>query len=274
MKKLTVITFAIAVALLSFISCKNNKKVETEIPEFNQGEEQSILDAELKVNAQNLVESAKKIKPVPFASATSDGRIKLSDKEKMVKPDYLLDPALATKAVTFSQKYRLAAMLAPDLIVAGLYDMPQTAFQEALTKLLVDLDDEALKTFASTPWIDWENTSEAMTLLVDQEYEAGRQNFYWEFIAASLVEQIYIITRDVDKFMPMFNDESASEITFNFICLHESLLHLVELNPEMESLNEALTPLYVINAIKVDQLRNQLLSLKQDIENARAFLLK
>jgi hypothetical protein len=42
----------------------------------------------------------------------------------------------------------------------------------------------------------------------------------------------------------------------------------------MESLNTALEPLYVINAISVDQLKSQLTELKGEIKAVREYLLK
>ena len=72
----------------------------------------------------------------------------------------------------------------------------------------------------------------------------------------------------------MFTDESAADITYNFVCLHDGLTKTVNASPEMESLNEVLEPLYVINAITVDELKTQLLQVKDDIEKARETLLK
>ena len=71
----------------------------------------------------------------------------------------------------------------------------------------------------------------------------------------------------------MFDDESASEVTYNFVCVHEGIRSLIEFYPEMESLNTILDPLYVINAINVEQLKAQLIELKGEIEVIRTALL-
>ena len=84
---------------------------------------------------------------------------------------------------------------------------------------------------------------------------------------------MFILTRNIDKFMPMFTDETASEITYNFVCVHDGLTKTVNATPEMASLNEILEPLYVINAINVEQLRSQLEELKDEVEVARKALL-
>jgi len=270
MKKIAVVL--LAATLVALPSCKNKNK-EAKEETISENAEQ-LLAEDLKINASNLIESAKKLKVVPFMDTTPDGKVILSDKEKLVKPDYLIDPACVNDLVTLSQKYRAICMLAADMKIASLYDMPKVDYQEALQRLIVDINDEPMKTFASYDWDFIRNDPQPMSDLVEGEYAQDRAVYFWDGMAASFIEQLFIITRDIDKFMPMFTDEVASELTFNFVCLHEGLVQTVAIYPEMEGLNQVLTPLYVINAITVDQLREQLLSIKADIENARAYLLK
>ncbi|MDO5320762.1 MAG: hypothetical protein Q4F39_00045 [Bacteroidia bacterium] len=272
MKKFSIILLA---ALLVVPSCKNqNKNTEGEQSQEPLTAEQ-ILSEELKINAANLAESAKKMKRIPFAAKNADGTFALSEKEKMVKPDYLLDPAVANNLISFTQKYRVIAMLGADLMITNLYEMANTDYKNAINKLLVDLNDDALNQIASIDWsMENDYFQEDFDTFVDEEYAAGRQNFFWESAAAFMVEQVYILTRNIDKFMPMFTDETAADVTFNFVCVHEGIVQMIANYPEMSSLNEVLEPLYVINAITVDQLKEQLMSIKSDIEAARAFLLQ
>lgn len=271
MKKYAVVLLALAVIALP--SCKNqNKKKAEEEREISRKE--ALLQEELKANVESLAASAKRIKRVPFTKTLPDGSIALTDREKMVKPDYLLDPSVANNLVTLSQKYRAVAMLAVDKMIAELYEMPVTDYKNVMAKLVVDLGDNAIKEFSETNWDDKEKADGAISKMVDEEYEAGRAKFFWEAVTAFLVEQLYICTQNIDKFMPMFTDDVAADLTYNFVCVHEGITNMVELYPEMESLNTALLPLYVINAISVEQLKAQLTELKGEIEAARYFLLK
>lgn len=273
MKKLAVIALAALVLLAP--SCKNqNKKTAQEAEPVDLSSQEAILKADLQVNLENLMESAKKMKPLPFVSASKEGKITLSNKEKAVKPDFLLNGAVVNDLVTLSQKYRACAMLGADLVVANLYEMPATDIKDGIAKALVDISDPALEIFAATPWGSTEDASLALEALLKDEYEADRANFFWESAAASMVEQLYIVTRDIDKFMPMFDDESAADVTFNFICVHEGIMSLMDVYPELQSLNTVMEPLYVINAISAEQLKEQLTTLKGSIEGAREALLK
>lgn len=270
MKKYIVII--LAAALVCLPSCKNKNKEQKEA-QISENAEQLLAD-DIKINAQNLVESAKKLKVVPFVSTTPDGKVILSEKEKLVKPDYLLNPSVTNNLLTLSQKYRAISMLAADLAIANLYDMPKVDYQEAVSRLLVDINDEPMKTFASYDWDFIRTDPQPISDLVDGEYAADRAVYFWDGMAASFIEQLYIVTRDIDKFMPMFTDEVASELTFNFVCLHEGLVQMVAIYPEMSGLNEVLLPLYTLNAINCDQLKEQLIAVKGDVEVAREFLLK
>ena len=274
MKKFTIV--AIALALLSMVACKNNQKNEQAEEAFDPATETeaSLNEKALEANLAELIESAKKIKPVPFIQAQKDGKLVLSAKEKMVKPNYLIQASVINNLATLNQKYHAVGMLTADKNIAEMYEMPTADYGESIGKLLTDINDEALTNFYTLPATDIESNREEYELFVDQEYEEGRARYFWEGITAAMVEQIFILTRDVDKFMPMFTDELASTISFNFICVHDGISKMVELDPEMNGLNQVLEPLYVINAINVEQLRDQLISVKADVEKAREYLLK
>ena len=275
MKKFLTVILALALTAVLLPSCKNQEKKNNKgnvltknETEMSQAEKFAVED--LKVNLGNLLESLKKMKNVPFVSE-KNGTIVLSDKEKMVKPTYLADPSYVKDLATLTQKYRAAAILTIDRIVADIYEMPVAEFDEALAKLNVDINDPALKEFSDKIKAN-EDAGEVISQFCDAEYNAGRANLFWEAVAASLVEQVYVCSQNVDKFMPMFTDESAAEVTYNFVCVQEGIKSLFEFYPEMKSLNEILEPLYVINAISVDQLRTQLIELKGEIEVVRAVL--
>lgn len=272
MKKISVILLALAIVAIPSCKNQNNKKQAEEAATHEITEKEKLVAEELKVNLQNLIESTKQMKAVPFIYS-ENGAVQLTAKEKMVKPDYLLAPSAANDLVTLAQKYRAVAMLSIDKVIAKMYDMPVDEIEAALAKLTLEINDPALKEFSDNLQAN-KGAGDAISKFLQDEYDANRANFYWEAMAAGLVEQIYILTRNMDKFLPMFDDQAASDVTYNFVCVHEGISSMVEFYPEMESLNSALLPLYVINAINVNQLRDQLTELKGEIEVVRTILLK
>jgi len=266
MKKLFIIL--LAVTMVALPSCKNQKK-EAQAPvqkELTQ-KEQYIL-AELELNATELAESFKNVKKPAFADF-ENGEIVLTEKEKMVKPDYLLDPSIADSFVTLEQKYRGIGMFSADKAFASLYDMSTDNYQKQLSKLVTEISDPAVEKFFKS---DYE--SDAVKEWYETETTDGRLPLFWNMWTASLVEEVFLLTRNPDKIMTIFDDESASDISYRFILVHNGLTQVVEIYPEMASLNAVLEPLYVINAINVEQLRDQILELKGEIETVRAYLLQ
>ena len=273
MKKVAVLFFALAV--LALPSCKNqNKQAEADADNKEVSVKETYVTEELKLNLQKLLEDSKEMKNTAFIKKSEGGAFSLSDEEKMVKPDYLLAANAADNLVTLAQKYRILTMLGVDKTVADLYEMPLDEYDAAISKLVVDVNDPALKAFTDVDVNDAEAVKTAVNAFVAAEYEACRANFVWEAVAAGLVEQLYVLTQNINKFMPMFDDQAVTDLTFDFICIHEGIMSLQEFYPEMESLNTVLLPLYVINAISVDQFKSQLLELKDDIAAARAALLQ
>lgn len=273
MKKSAIIILLAAV-MVAMPSCKKaaSKKAQTTAQTEVVSTQEQIETEALKISLQNLAESVKKMKALPFLYE-KNGKIQLSNKEKMVKPDYLVNPSAANNMVSLSQKYRMAAMLSIDKVLAGLYEMPVDEIDGALSKILVDVNDPALQEFAENIAAS-EDAGKNIGTFFDKEIEASRANFFWETATAGLVEQVYVLTKNMDKFLPLFDDESAENVTYNFVCVHEGLEKMIQFYPEMESLQTILKPLYVINAISVSQLRDQLLELKGEIEVVREALLK
>lgn len=227
---------------------------------------------ELDAPASLLLESAKNLKPLPFVDTLADGSIVLSEQEKLVKPAYLLNPETASNCVTLKQKYVHIGLLSVDKAVASLYDMPVDLYNKALNSLLVDCSDPALTIFLTASASPSER-AEAFPALVEAEYQQGRDALFWAASSAVAVEQLYVITRNIDKFLLMFSDEDVAAFSANLATVHDGIVDTVNRHSEMSDLNNALCPLYAIDATTVRQLKFQLKNLEGDIFSVRKYLL-
>ena len=105
MKKLSI--FAVAIAAMAFTACGGNKNAQpAQDTESEKSFEQEQVEAKIKLELDSLASAVGQLKQLPFVQETEDG-LKLTDEEKQVKPDYLLDPATAENAATLSEKYRM-----------------------------------------------------------------------------------------------------------------------------------------------------------------------
>lgn len=261
---------AIAAVCVCMASCgngKTNKKAAASQTTKSQVEIQQ--EEYIMMHVDSLAAEITRLKPLGFVESSEEGKIVLTEQEKQVKPDYLIGAAAINDLQTLSQKYRAAAIMYIDKWVASLYDMPVDEYDAALTKLYLDINDPQLKSiFAS------DDTAAAFDEFYKASKENGRLNFFWDVCAAAIVEHTFIASQNSEKFLASFDDESASEFTLEIAMLTIAMDDLAEINPDYKEINEALKPIGVINAINVEQFREQLAQVKDEVAASRGSLLK
>ena len=102
----------------------------------------------------------------------------------------------------------------------------------------------------------------------------GRINYFWQMTGATIVEEIFAMSQNIDKFITAFDDESASNVTYRVVLLSDAVKRLSEYDPEFEPVAKAVDALSPLNAMSVNELKSQLLEAKEKIAEARAALLK
>lgn len=262
------ILFLAAAFVLTLASCGNKQQPASEDQDSVKAFEQSQIEASIKVQLDSLASEAKNLKGIPGIQNMKDG-IQLTEEEKMVKPTYLMDPAEVSDLQTLSEKYRALAMLFVDKKVAEAYDMDLTAYDEAISKLLAEVNDPALGALNSNTTYE-----ENISILYDAENAAGRINLFWEMTTASTVEQVYVLCQNIDKYITAIDDEAAENMTFRMILLTDAMDRLANYDSNVAELNDAIQPLKILDALTTDQLKSQLEELKSDIEVVRTSLLK
>ncbi len=268
MKKLTFL--AVAFAATIFAACGGQKGAQNTTDEntTEKSFEQEQVEASIKMHLDSLAASVGQLKQMPFLKKDAEG-FELTDQEKQVKPDYLLDPAVAENATTLSEKYRVLSALTVDKKVAEVYDMPTDDYTKAIAKLAADINDPSFKAID-----DASNIFETSQTLYDAMNENGRINYFWQLVATSLVEQLYVVSQNTEKFITAFDDESAANVTFRIVLLTDAVERLAKYDPEFEPVAEAVKPLMVLNAISVDELKSQIAEAKEEIVAARNKLMK
>lgn len=269
MKRIFFILMAASLVLLG--SCGNNQGKKSNTKDSSDIEEQYIKE-DIKIKLDSLVSELGRINATPIVESIDNGQVNLSAAVKKNKPDYLMPLDKVSEAVTLSEKYRAMIVYYVDMRFAKLFDMPLDAYKQTLAKLIVDINNPAIPT-------DVENSASMLNNMgpnVQQYYnESVKSNtvaYFWETMAAGSLEHLYIITRNIDLFMPLFNDKTASEVSYRLILVHEGIKSLIPYEPELEEIQTILKPLEVLNATNVKELRSQLTELKGAVETARAQL--
>ena len=268
MKKLSI--FAIALAAMTFAACGGNKSAQTaDETDSVKSFEQQQIEASIKMHIDSISAELGKLKQFPFLQEGADGTLSLTKEEKQVKPDYLLDAAIAESATTLAEKYRALSALDIDKRAAKLYDMPIEDYEKAISKLAADINDPSFKVLEGA-----ESVSETTEALYNAMEENGRINFFWQLAAASLVEQLYLSSENSDKFLSVFDDDAAANVTFRVVLVIDALNRLSEYDADIKPVADAVATLDVLNATTVSELKAQLAEAKEKISAARAALVK
>ena len=265
MKKLTIL----ALAAIVFAACGGNKSANNEAEADSlKSFEQEQIEASIKMHFDSIAAEFSKMEQPGFVKETKDG-IALTKEEKQVKPTYLLNAGVADEATTLAEKYRVLSALNVDKRIANLYEMPVEDYDKAITKLAADIDDPSFKDIE-----DKGTLFETSSALYDAMNENGRINYFWQIASAALVEQLYIVTQNQDKFLSTFTDETAANVTFRIILILDATNRLGQYDPEIAPIASAMTPLEHLNATSVDELKAQLDDMQDEIEAARKALIK
>ena len=268
MKKLSYL--AIAFVAVAFAACGGQKNAQTtEEADSLKSFEQQQIEASIKMHFDSIASEIGKLQQPAFIKSTADGGVTLTKEEKQVKPDYLLAAAAAEEAATLAEKYRMLSALTVDKKIAELYEMPTDEYQKAISKLAADINDPSFKDIKDEGTI-YETTKE----LYESMEKNGRINYFWQLAATSLVEELYIVNQNTDKFLAAFDDDAAANVTYRIVLLIDAINRLTEYDTEIKPIAEAIAPLDVLNAISVDQLKSQLAEAKDKIVAARDALTK
>jgi len=195
-RTLTLISF-VAICCAMMVSCKNSKTTEPTAEEV-QAQKQALADSVL-AKIDEIAEqywNAQAESPI-FAT------MKLTDEEKLVKPDYLLDPSVANTLVTKSQKINALAIYVTDIAVCKAYDMPYEGLREAAIKLATELDVP----FDMEITTSNEPISEKIKATYKACKERGELSLFWQFEYGVVAEFSFILSQNPELLLSKITEE-------------------------------------------------------------------
>ncbi|MBQ3700394.1 MAG: hypothetical protein II886_10880 [Prevotella sp.] len=266
MKKLSVL--AIAFVAIAFAACGGKKTQATEEADTLKSFEQQQIEASIKMHFDSIAAEISKLPQLPFLQENNGG-LALTKEEKQVKPDYLLSPSVADEATTLAEKYRILSALNVDKKIASLYEMPVEDYDKAIAKLSADINDPSFKNIEDSGTL-----YETSTALYEGMEQNGRINQFWQLASAALVEQLFVASKNSDKFLSIFDDEAAANVSFRIVLILDAVNRLAQYDPEIKPIADAIAPLDVLNATTVDELKTQVNEAKDKIEAARKAIIK
>jgi len=228
------------VAALSVVSCKNNKKTskDQEIQEQKEVFADSVL-AMVDGYAQEFIKA--------------DGMNKfrgwnISEEQKLVKPDYLFDPAEVNKLVTMKQKYAALAYMTFDQHVRVAYDMPLSEADQAIKKLAAELNfPTAVKEWSK------EAASEFVAEVYNSFKDNGNVQYFWEYQYAFYTESIYVISQNPEVFFNGITEEDYYAAELQFFNIRACIEYLAKYDEEIAKLQDMIQQTAIAPSIKEAQ---------------------
>lgn len=231
MKKIyALITIATAFAFL-MTSCQGDEqKTSTQNNIKKSIQEQTLADSVITKLEKIATKYIKNTDSTPLQSFA-----KLTNEDKMVKPDYLLDPAEASKFITKKQKVNGLAIYSVDYFIRQIFDMPLNETKEAIAKLAAEVNHPI--DFETT--INWgENLStEKVKKLYNLCKERGELTYFWQYENAVIREIDYLLAKNPNFFGKLSEKEWQAHLA-QWATIKEALGTLAEYDDEMKQAAE------------------------------------
>jgi len=198
MKKVLFLSLALISVLT--VSCKNVKKTTAE-------EDAVIETAKMNMSneALNAIDSLAAIYVDLFENTEIEG-ISLTEREKMLKPDYLLEPDMVGTLLSKTQKVSGLAVYLAEYQVRKAFDMPLSEAKGAISQLLIELN-----------YPDIQDMQDNMSGNIRQIYQvckdSGELDMFWKFVYANQIEFLFIISHKPEYFFDAITEDQYSLFT-------------------------------------------------------------
>ena len=210
-------------------------------------------------------------------ASSKDSLAELSKRDMLVRPDYLLDPAVTTKLVTTLQKRNALAILLVERAVRGIYNMPLNETEKAIARMSIEVNDPALVADSqSTLPLD-----EIIRMKINYYRKSKKLGSFWGFAQAMLNEQLYLAAQNPDYYLSLVDDETVAVLHRRIELCAEAIDILAQYDPEIADLvatRSETVPLTDKKAVEafstVENFRNFLIAYKKDIIDVRNSMLE
>ncbi len=277
MKK-TYLFIALAMVAAMTVSCKNNNKKAAKTAEANAEvvEAAKIILADdvlatIDEIAQAFLDESKNVIITEIISSS------LTDEEKLVKPDYLLEAAQVNELVTKSQKLNALAILFVERYIRQAYGMSTEETDKVSAHLIAELNHPVLADEMNNL-----SPSEKARKTYETCKENGEVPYYWQWAFAMQIEYNYLISKNADVFFRNITKEQFDSFAFRYRNCRSALRILAEYDEEIASILKAHDASRVANSDEESDIlfatkesaKEYMVASKDIIASRRAALLK
>ena len=153
----------------------------------------------------------------------------LTEEEKLIKPDYLLEASQANGMVTKSQKMNALAILMMERPIRMAYGMPIEEINEVIARFAAEVN-------YPVSFDDGMNLpiSERVKRVYTARKERGEIADFWQVQLALLTEVDYLISKNVDVFFRNLTEDQYASLIKQFKTVIKAVRTLAEYDPEVK----------------------------------------
>lgn len=265
MKK-SYLLIALAVVAAMTVSCKNSNSKKSE----KQGETKDIVAVAKVILADDVLATIDQLAETYITSAEPGDILSqvvsdLNDKEKLLKPDYLLDPAETYNLLTRKQKINALGIMLPERIVREAYGLPLDEFKAAAARLMADVNFPISMDIVNkdTPF------SERVKKAYEVCKERGDLSYFWQFEFAVITSTLYLVSQNPDLFLRNVTEEQYLAFDKRFRSLRSALLELAKYDEEIAGVVEILDKNKAASNEELDKLCSSFDGFKQQIVDSK-----
>ena len=266
-------TIYILIGAAAMVLCSCHGKTQQNPNDLDSTEEMVLSDsviAQLDSIGETLCQIADTCQ---LGEIFTQEKINLSKEQQQIKPDYLLTQKDINDLMTLNQKYVAMAYLAIDNSVQQLYyGDDDDYYDNAMSRLAADTEETNRKAAEKAK-------GQALTLDNARQFyndmkERNRLDKFYLAEAAYMVEAMYIVSNNMEIYMPVIDDQTASAMSRRLSTARAGIQLITSQHPDMQPVLAAVNLLSEIRAANAAQLQQQIVLSRDKLQRARAELLR
>lgn len=171
--------------------------------------------------------------------------VKLTEKQKLVKPDYLFDLNKLKELTNLNQKAFALGALLVDVNVREAYGMPVEDCDQWIARLAADCNYEV---FRNKEYLKEEPSLHEQKELAEKNYEeakrSGTLHVYWSVLGGIYNEIAYIVSQNPDLFLAGITDAQAQTMVTHAAAMYRVLIELAKHSETVDDFVKRITKIH------------------------------
>ena len=228
------VSFALVILAIAFVSCRNERN-QKNIEESSVTEAVDSMKTELGDEVLVMIDSLAKgcaddtyNIDIPASIASN-----LSERQKLVKPDYLTDASAAEEMVTLNQKINMLGILIAERPIRAAYDLPLGEVDETIAKLLAEVRHPV-----NSAGYEGLSASECFERTYASCKQKGMVSYFWKLNGALCSSCMFLISKNTGMFFENIGEEQWKAVVERVRSIQKAVEILAEYDTEMAAVSD------------------------------------